>query len=301
MSVSNWSAAAVALALPVSASAAPPAFPPYPTARTEAAIREWVAAQTDIQPGQILIIQGGAVYATQSSADDRDEGGISARTIREEVIDPALAARLGGRSSRALVDFDCIRKTYGVVRGGVFPGNNLSGGGETPMSGAAWMKASPVYLFELAHGVCGASRSPVAEAPAPGPAAATPPAPSAEPASPIAPPAERAAPEPAAPEPAAAPVAAPRAEPRAEPAAEPRLRAARTIWLQAGAFASPKLAEAKWSGLETHLAPGVSHKLEPAPGGALTRLLVGPFPSQATAAAACARLRSAGADCFVRR
>ena len=271
MKSSGWIGLCVALAAPASVRAAAPAFPPYPPDQSKAAIRDWAASQTDLQPDRIVIIEGGALYAMPASADNHDEGGVSTRMVREEVVDAALAAKLGGRSSRAMVSFDCAHKQYGITDARVFPGNNLSGGAGKPISGGAWLSAATVYLFDLAGAVCTGD----------------------QPAAPAAP-ARQAL---------AAPVEASAPTDTTMPASAPAAPKPPTgsIWVQAGAFASPRLAEEQWSALRPQLGARISHRLEPAPSGALTRLLIGPFPSEAASAAACRHLQGAGVACFVRR
>ena len=274
---SGWLALCCVLAAPASVRAAPPAFPPYPPNQSQAAIQGWIAAETDLQPSQIVIIAGGAVYAMPASPDNHDDGGVSTRMVREEVVDAALAARLGGRSSTAMVSFDCAHKQYAIRSAVVFPGNNLSGGAARPILGGAWLSAATVYLFDLAGAVCAADQ-PAAAAPAP-----------------------QTTPEPT-PQPAPAPPPSPAPTAPAEAPAPPEIApAAAAVWIQAGAFASPKLAEARWLTLRGHLPIGMSHRLEPAPSGALTRLLIGPFPSDDAAADACVRLKGTGVPCFLRR
>jgi len=284
---SVWFALGLALAAPASVRAATPAFPPYPPNQSQAAIQGWIAAETDLQPSQVVIIAGGAVYAMPASPDNHDDGGVSTRMVREEVVDAALAARLGGRSSTAMVSFDCAHKQYAIRSAVVFPGNNLSGGAARPILGGAWLSAATVYLFDLAGAVCAADQ-PAAAAPAPQTTPEPTPQPVPAPPPSQAPAVPAPAPTPPEPTPAASAPAAP--EPTSGPA-----------WVQAGAFASPKLAEARWNAVRGHLPIGASHRLEPAPNGALTRLLIGPFPSDAEAAEACRRLKGAGVACFVRR
>ncbi len=267
------------VAAPAAVHAAAPAFPPYPPVQNTAAVREWIAAQTDLQPSEITIIDGGAVYGLPASPDNHDVGGVSTRVVREEVVDAALAARRGGRSSRAIVAFDCAHKQYGITSAMVFPGTNLSGAGR-PISSAAWLAASPVYLFDLAGAVCAADQPALAPA-TPAPVAAQ--TPSIRP--------------------AAAPVEvpAPQAVARPSPLAAAPKPAAGSVWVQAGAFASAALAEAQWSALRARLGSELSHRLEPAPTAGLTRLLIGPFRSGAAAAGTCGRLKALGVACFVRR
>jgi uncharacterized protein len=84
---------------------------------------------------------------------------------------------------------------------------------------------------------------------------------------------------------------------KAEPAAAAAAAPAGQWRIQLGAFSKRSSAEAlygKLAGVE----PLSGRQVYYVPAGAVTRLQVGPFPTRAAAAAACARLASKGQPCF---
>jgi hypothetical protein len=285
--------------------AAPAAEPPYPASDSAETVVEWVGAHTDLPKADIVLIGAGGVFALSADpAQPATTDGRLLRRLREEITDPALAGKLGGRSFSGLLTIDCAHFNSSLTEAMVYPGVSLRGGPGKPIKASQWLSASSIYLYDLTGPICEKSpRAAPAEAapPAPAPTAAPTPSPAAETPSP--PPAE-ASPPPS--EPSAAPVAAEppavvarpvKAKPKAEPAA-----ASGEVWLQAGAYASEAAARDRFEALAHAVAPTplLGPRLEPVPDQPLVRLLIGPFPSRAWAARTCAALKRQKADCFVR-
>lgn len=258
------------------------AFPPFPEVTTFAAIRQWLARETDLSPNQLVLLSAEAGFAFVGPPV-RHADGLIIRRVREEVISQDLTDSLGGRSATLALEFNCRHAETTVTEVRLYPGNGLGGGAGKPIPPSRWLNANTdLDLSDLAQAACGKDYQPAPSHPAE--QAYSPPT--------------QSAPQPA---PKPAPRPAPQPAPRA-PVAEagPGAR-----WVQIGAVASTTIAGDKWRALRAALpaqTAGRSERTEPVPHGAgvLHRTLVGPFQDKAQAQAFCEALKSRGYDCLVR-
>ncbi|MDR3506279.1 MAG: SPOR domain-containing protein [Caulobacteraceae bacterium] len=249
---------------------------------TFAAIRQWLARETDLAPNQLVLLSAEAGFAFVGPPV-RHADGLIIRRVREEVINQDLADSLGGRSATLALEFNCRHAETTVTEVRLYPGNGLGGGASKPIPPSRWLRANTnLDLSDLAQAACGKDYQPASSHPV-DQAYSSPPQPTAQPA-------PRSAPR-QAPQPALRPPAA-----EAGPGAR---------WVQIGAFASIAIAEDRWRALQAALpaqTTGRSERTEPVPHGAgvLHRTLVGPFQDKAQAQAFCEVLKSRGYDCLVR-
>jgi hypothetical protein len=275
--------AALALCgLSLPARAAPP-FPSFPTTPGSAATGRWLASQTDIPLGSVVLVRPGYVFSFVAPDLPARPGGLVWKTVREEVTSQAMAARLNGRSATATIAFDCARNQATASNVVIYAGNSLMGAEGRPTPAASWLAANPgLYLMDLARAACDPGykrpfglRPILTQAGGPGTVSvvtdAEPPAPSPAPSRPL-------NPRPMAPGSGA------------------------KHWVQVGAYASAAAAEQRWRDIQRMLpdqTAGRTLKTEPISGKVLVRALAGPFAG-ATAVQFCAALRAQGGDCLVR-
>jgi hypothetical protein len=245
----------------------PPAFPRFPTTTRFSDIKLWLAGNTDLTNGQVILTSAEAVFAFTDQASPPGADGTRHRTVREEVINEGLANRLGGRSASADLAFDCAHDETTVDQVMLYPGNNLGGGAPKQIPAAHWLGANTsLDLTDLAQAACGKSM----DRPYGGGRLAS---------APLTPPSAGSTPSPAAP--------------------------SDGVWVQIGAFATTEIADRKWLTIQQRWPEGaqdLSERTETIQHGGKTlrRALVGPFASRTLAKAFCDHLRTRGSDCLVR-
>ena len=247
----------------------PPPFPPYPRSTSFAAIKLWIVGNTNLDSRQVVLTSAEAVFAFEpGGGPDPASGGDMRREVREEVLNPSLASRLGGRSASASVTFDCSHAETTVNSVMVYPGASLGGGAGRIIPASQWLAANTsLDLVDLAQAACGDSMVNPEDA------------------------------APAKPADLRGPVTA--------PAHTPARRATQGPWMQIGAFGSTALADQRWRSIRARWPSETEDLIERtetvAHGkGALQRALIGPFPNRQAAEALCERLKAAGGDCLVR-
>lgn len=101
---------------------------------------------------------------------------------------------------------------------------------------------------------------------------------------------------------AAGPVSKPMVDkPKSEKTDEPKIAASGPWRVQLGAFSEEGRARALWNSLRGKVAGLSSYRSFLVKGGAMTRLQVGPFASNAEASRLCGAIKATGADCMPRK
>ena len=80
------------------------AFPPFPASESPAQVARWLATQTDLPLGSVVLVGPGYVFSF--IADPPAQGdGLVWKEVREEVTSLAMLNRLNGRSATATIAF----------------------------------------------------------------------------------------------------------------------------------------------------------------------------------------------------
>lgn len=249
---------------------AAPSYPPFPASGGAAHVERWLANQTDLPLGSVVLVGPGYVFAFIAPDPPSQGNGLIWKQVREEVTDLSMVGRMNGRSAIATVAFDCRRNQATASDVIVYGGNSLQGQPGRAVPAAEWLVANPgLYLMDLAKAACDpAFHRPYELSQASALTGEPDPTPSIN-------------------EPPARPVAR-------ESGAE--------HWAQIGAFASPAAAGRRWREIQ-RLAPtqstgrGLRTELVGA-GKTLVRALVGPFHG-VSAHAFCTVIKAHGGDCIV--
>jgi hypothetical protein len=233
--IAAFAVSTATLALAVTAQAAAPAYPPYPTGRTLPEIAAWLRAQTTVDLGAVVGVGADSVFALEPTREAAQPPTIRA-TVRQEIINPAFAASLGGRSAVMVADIDCEGHRVFQRALDLYAGNNRQGAVRHLGAAADWQAVPPgTFMDDVVAAVCEPDYHPIfpagqvaaaAAAPTPGPLAAlTPgrrsPATSLQPVRPAGPAIPLIAPAARAPVPAPAPAAPTPAPVQPQPAPVP--------------------------------------------------------------------------------
>jgi hypothetical protein len=276
------------------------AFPPFPTAKGQAAAIQWLLAETNLPLDKVTAVSDSAVFALVEGPSPAPAGGGLLRVrLREEVLNAATAKVVGGRSALMIMHLDCKPRRLRLEALEVYQGSNLQGTLKR-QPGGDWM-APPAdsYLSDVMAAGCDPGYRypfvPIARtAAAPSPAAAAPPA---------TPPAAAAALRPS----LGATPPARSAPPPPTPTPTPPVPAmAGAYQAQVGAFATAALANEELARLSAAFKAqfaGRAGRVEPtaAQPPRMFRALVDGFASLGDVKAFCAALKASGKPCMARR
>lgn len=224
----------------------------FPATDDAASVASWLGARTNIKPASVVTVTPGFVVALVAKQKALSPEGPVRVTLREEVIAPAFAESIGGRSALISAQIQCEERRLRMDGRDLYAGPNLSGRKSVDGPSTEWLRIPEDTVMDaVAAAVCDdhfewplqayAAAAPViaeqsAPAPVQPPAAERAPPPAAAPPvetppvieqvkaeepSPATPPATTIIAEQSAPPPAQPPAAEPAPPPASEPAAAP--------------------------------------------------------------------------------
>ncbi len=281
------------------AAAAPAAPPDYPASAKAADVTPWLAAHTSLRQTDVIDITPEAVVALEGVKRGGETDAPALAVVREEIIDPKLAARLFTRSARLQVQLDCVKGAYRIQDRTRFTLPDLRGAQVKTASAAPgdWKPAGDgSVMAKVVHVACARPPS------APLPAAATVPI---QPPIPIPIPAPGAA-EPPHPQPASSPPPPAVVAVVAKPARVPSAPAAAAFTVQLGSYSSAERAHQAAADLSRDfpkpmLGRAYSVRQASAKGRDYFLLTVGGFSGRSDAAAFCKAVHAEPSGCIIRK
>ncbi len=146
---SGWTGQATAEPVAIAA----PAFPATAAAHD---VLPWLAGHTSVRAGDIVVISPQAVVSLDRVAHGSDRTAPIVATVREELIDAALAERLHARSTRVDVELDCAAGVFRIRENTRFPLPDLKGDPVQRTPSADWTRLEDgTVMFSVAHAACG--------------------------------------------------------------------------------------------------------------------------------------------------
>jgi len=184
--------AALGAGSPTLAAAPSSALPGYPASAEAREVLPWLAAHTSVRASDIVIISPQAVVSLDRVTRAADGAAPIEATVREELIDAALAERLHVRSTRVEVELDCGASIFRVRENTRFTLPDLKGDAVKRPATDDWARLEDgTAMFRVAHAACAtkagtetASASASPQTPAPAKLSPTAPASNPEPARP---------------------------------------------------------------------------------------------------------------------
>jgi hypothetical protein len=154
-------ASACALACSVPATAATPAYPPFPTSIAVPDVAAWLRDNTNVDLGAVVGISNASVFSLEPAADAATPP-IVRSVIRQEVINEDFARQMGGRTIVMTADVDCTERRVFQRSLDLYAGNNKQGAVRAMGAGLDWADVPPgTFINNAVAALCDADYLPI--------------------------------------------------------------------------------------------------------------------------------------------